>query len=153
MDGLSAAASVIAVLQAANCIISICYDFRAALKHQPWALTQCLDELIELRTVLERLERLSRDSAPPRPPSASKQRCLQLLCDDENGALTFCSRELARLENLFTVSGSPQRATSKRRAFAQAVQWKLRDHDVKACLARLERCKATLSLALDCEET
>ena len=153
MDGLSAAASVIAVLQAANCVISVCYDFRAALKHQPWALTRCLDETTELRTVLERLERFSRNSTTSGVPSANKDGRLELLCDSQKGPLTFCSRELARLQELFDGSGSSDRPASRRRAFNQAVEWRLRDHEVKTCLARLERCKATLSLALDCEET
>jgi hypothetical protein len=55
-------ASVIAVLQAANTIISVCYDFRAAIKDQPWALTRITNAVNELRLILSRLEQAANES-------------------------------------------------------------------------------------------
>jgi hypothetical protein len=41
---------------------------------------------------------------------------------------------------------------SKRKALIQAVGWKLKDSDAKACLERIERYKNTLSLAISANE-
>ena len=115
MDGLSTVASVISVLQAASFIVSVCYDFRASLKHQPWALTRCLDEVTELRTVLERLERLTRHRDSRGRATDNDQRRLDLLCDSQIGSpLALCLRELAHLQNLLGVSHSSDAVPSKR---------------------------------------
>nr|OQO16740.1 hypothetical protein B0A51_15282 [Rachicladosporium sp. CCFEE 5018] len=61
MDPLSLCANIITVLQAANDLIHICYDYRAVLKDRPWSLTRVYDEVLELRALLEQLEHLASD--------------------------------------------------------------------------------------------
>jgi hypothetical protein len=62
MDPLSVTASVIAVLQAANSVMAVCYDFRAAIKDRPWPLTRITNSINELRLVLGRLEEAANES-------------------------------------------------------------------------------------------
>jgi hypothetical protein len=56
MDPLSVTASIIAVLQATSAVLSICYDYRCAIKHSPWGLERAVDEIRDLRNVLESLK-------------------------------------------------------------------------------------------------
>jgi hypothetical protein len=62
MEPLSVAASIIAVLQAANAVISICYDIRAAVKGAPWALSRIINSISDLRLVLSRLEQVANEA-------------------------------------------------------------------------------------------
>jgi hypothetical protein len=86
MDPLSVTASIIAVLQATSVVVSICYDYSSALKGSSWELLKVIDEVRDLRNVLETLERLARqeessNSAKARLPS------LRLLCEPNTGLL------------------------------------------------------------------
>ena len=54
MDPLSITASVIAVLQLTNSVMSICSNYRSTVKNAPNSLRRTI-ELTSLRDVLERL--------------------------------------------------------------------------------------------------
>jgi hypothetical protein len=58
MEPLSITTGVITILQATTTVITICYNFRAALKNESWSLTSIINELKGLRDILERLEEL-----------------------------------------------------------------------------------------------
>ena len=144
MDPLSVTAGVVAVLQAANAVISLCYDFRAAIKNSPWALTRILDEVRDLRNVLETIEQLS--------PGAEERPLLQMLIDPKYSPLTACFYELSALEQKINVTSNTTWPFKKRIALAKAISWKLNENEVKECLAKIERCKSTLSLAITADE-
>src|SRR5882757_6632753 len=99
MDPLSVTASIIAVLQAANTIISICYDFKALMKDAPWTLTHIIAEAKDLRNVLETLDRLA-EPFDDSDSAIKKRRSFEILCDSQNGPLVSCLRELKTLEAL-----------------------------------------------------
>ncbi len=150
MDPLSVTASIVAVLQTANAIISLCYDCKSVVKGTPWALTQTITELQDLRHVLETLDSLAEADEKPQS-SIYKSRSLEILCDPQSGPLVTCRREL---QHLSTLVGLDTNATSdsRRRAVLRAVQWQFREKDVKHCLERIERCKTTLGLAITADE-
>jgi hypothetical protein len=149
MEGFSAAANVITVIQAANAVINICYNFRAALKKSPWALTRVLEEVTALRSVLERIElSVSSDQGP----SVCDSKALQVACSSVSGPLPTCLSALSHLEGILSSSMSPSGRASKFHALAQAVTWQLKDDEFIAILGRIERCKSTLSLAISTEE-
>lgn len=152
MDPLSLTASVIAVLQAANTIITVCYDFRAAVTKAPWSLTRILDEVRDLRTVLETLERLVERVDDPASPDFKRRPAFQLLCEPQTGPLASCLRELLSLEEKIRPPSSAGKLGSKGRAFMQAISWQLKDRDATVCLERIERCKSTLNLAITADE-
>lgn len=152
MDGLSVAVSVIAVLQAANAIISVCYDFRSVLKDAPWGLTKVTDQLKDLRNVLETLETLAEKAEKTDIRSSDKLPAFRLLCDPENGPLDMCLRELKSLEKKLTPSSWSGKVGSKRQALIRTIGWQLKDSDIDRSLQRIERCKATLNLAITADE-
>ncbi|KIV95467.1 hypothetical protein PV10_03121 [Exophiala mesophila] len=158
MDPLSVAASVIAVLQAANAIISVCYDFKAILRDgAPWGLGQVLGEMQDLRSVLESLVRLTEATSEKSSSSASsiaashRRPPLELLCDPDRGPLVACARELKALDTLIT-SSFDSRSGSKRRALMQAVGWQVKEKEVRMALERVTRCKNTLALAMTVDQ-
>jgi hypothetical protein len=152
MDPLSISASIIAVLQATNSVVSLCYDFRAALKNAPWSLTRIIEEVKDLRRILETLDRLAEPLDDPASADAKRRPVFQLLCDPENGPLAACLRELSYLEEKITSASWVAQTGSRRRAFIQAVGWQLKDRDATLCLERIERCKSSLNLAITADE-
>lgn len=99
MDPLSITASIIAVLQATTAVLSVCYDYRSAIKHRPWGLAKAIEEVRDLRNVLESLERISTKSDDG---SDSRLVNLRLLCKKETGPLQGCVAELHQLEKKIT---------------------------------------------------
>ena len=152
MEALGAAASIIAVLQITNGVISVCYDYKALIKGTPWALTQTITELQDLRYLLETLDRVAEQKDDL--PSLERQkhtRSLELLCGPESGPLTTCRLELEHLGNVIGLDLNDA-SLSKRKALLRAMQWQFKDKEVKQCLERIDRCKATLTLAITADE-
>jgi hypothetical protein len=152
VDPLSISASIIAVLQATNSVVSLCYDFRAALKNTPWSLSRIIEEVKDLRRILEILDRLAEPLDDPACADAKRRPVFQMLCDPDNGPLAACLRELSYLEEKITSSSWVTQTGSRRRAFIQAVGWQLKDRDATLCLERIERCKSSLNLAITADE-
>jgi len=153
MDPLSISASIIAILQATNTVISVCYDFRAATKKTPWSLTRVIGEIKDLRNVLETLESLADELDDPSLLSSKKRPIFNLLCDPQDGPLAACFRELNYLKEKISFPADARKPDSTRRALIQALGWQLSDRDAKVCLERIERCKSTLNLAITADET
>lgn len=150
MDPFSLCANIITVLQATYDLISICYDFRAVLKQSPWSLSRALDEAVELRAILERLERLSRKHGVK---YSHGSRSFEALCNSDQGPLAGCLHELSLLRKLLDAPKLAGKEGTKRHALVQALGWRLKDADAKACFLRLERYKSSLNLALSADET
>src|SRR4051812_42084734 len=100
MDPLSVSASIIAVLQATSTVISVCYDFRSALKNAPWGLIKVIDEAKELRHVLEMLIMLAEQLEGADAEQERRLPALRLLCEPEKGPLASCLREMTSLEQI-----------------------------------------------------
>ncbi|KAI4606225.1 hypothetical protein J4E80_010202, partial [Alternaria sp. BMP 0032] len=153
MDPLSVTANVITVLQVANSIITICYEVRSALKQSPWSLTRTIDEIRDLRNVLESLEQVCRALDTSKESDTARFRTFQLLCESETSPLSRCLQELSDLEKKIN-SGkqTPGRSTllAKARVFTQVMGWQLKESDaklIKPCRALLlDIRKMTISL-------
>ncbi|KAK6440993.1 hypothetical protein LTR95_002776 [Oleoguttula sp. CCFEE 5521] len=150
MDPLSLCANIITVLQATNDLLHICYDYRAVLKDRPWSLTRVYEEVLELRAVLEQLERLASNLNGSGQYANSS---ITLLCTADPSPLSKCKRELQHLQNLLAPSKLAGRAGTHRHALIESLGWRLKDSEAKTCLTRLEKCKNTLALALTADQT
>lgn len=156
MDPLSATASIIACLQAANAVISVCLDYRSALNNAPWGLAKAIEEARDLRNVLESLEslaeRLEGQSSESSVDDKRSWASLQLLCSADKGPLERCIIELNHLEKMLCAPKWSQNLGQKRRALIQAVGWRIKDSDVRDSLKNIERYKATINLALNADQ-
>jgi hypothetical protein len=150
MEPLSITTGVITILQATTTIITICYNFRAALKNESWSLTSIINELKSLRDILEKLEELIQDEDHKKGSITGT--AYDLLSNLYNGPLIVCQRELEALEETIRGASHAQKQGSRRRAFLEAVHWQVKDKDAEECLERIQRCKSTLILALGGEQ-
>lgn len=152
MDPLSVAASVIAVLQAANSVISVCYDFRSAIKDQPWAMTRITNSINELRAILGRLEQVANESELTKDDTGSaRHSALEALCQD-GGAIRNCYDDLRTLEHKLGSGSWAGKEGSKRRAFIQSIGWQFKGKEAEDMLARLDGYKTTLNLAITLDQ-
>lgn len=143
MDPLSISVSIIAILQASNAVLSICYDYRAAVKGSSWALTRVTEEVKALRTVVETLENLTADALVTSEEDntnktiVSRLPTLDLLCKsngDKGALLDLCLKELKGIERKLTPPGWAGAAGSKRLAAVRALGWPFQENDLtKRC--------------------
>lgn len=140
---------IITLIQATTAIISICFDFRAALNDIPWSLTRLLDELKGLRNILESLDEMATGL---KKASSTHQTALESCLDSDSGPLSICLQELNGLETRLKLSGLAGLTGKRKVAAIKVLRWRLKDKDAKECLDRIERCKSALSLALTGDE-
>jgi hypothetical protein len=155
MDPLSITASIIAVLQATNAVISVCYDYSSAVRNSSWELPRVTEEVRSLRNVLESLEQLAKKAEGADPAAETQLLTLKLLCESGvgPGPLASCLQELERLKNKLSPPDWAGRDGSKRRAFIQALGWPLKEGDTRKTLENLGRFKTTLNLAMTADQT
>jgi hypothetical protein len=152
MDPLSVTASVIAVLQAANSVISVCYDFRAAINSQPWALTRITNSVNELRLILGRLEQVANESELKYDESSTARlSTLEALCQD-GGTIKNCYEDLATLEQKLGPRVWAGKESSKRKALIQSIGWQFKGKEAEEALRRLESYKSTLNMAITMDQ-
>lgn len=151
MDPLSITASIIAVLQATNAVVSVCYDYSCAMKSSSWELPRVIEEVKDLRNVLETLEQLAKKAENADLAAKGRLPTLKLLCNPE-GLLAMCLRELQELKEKLVPPDWSGQVGSKRRAFIQALSWPLKEGDTKKTLEKIGRLKATLNLALTVDQ-
>jgi hypothetical protein len=153
MDPLSITAGIIAVLQATCSLLSVCYDFRAAVRKAPSSLHRVIEEIRDLRNILESLQRISDDIYSPGKTNPEIKVSFERLCESDKGPLATCLQELAALEAKIIPASYVGSSVSQRKALIRILGWRLRDREVKASLERLERCKKTLSLAITADQS
>jgi Fungal N-terminal domain of STAND proteins len=147
MDPLSAVASVIAVLQISERIVSICKEYIAVIKDAPSDLRKILLEVGSIKSAFEVVEILaSRDDD-------DEQRHLLSKLKGQDGPIEGCRRALAELEKLFpTTTGSSN--NGKRQKLAPSLTtlaWPFKRYHASRLLDEISRYKLTISLALSAE--
>lgn len=146
MDPLSITVASIAILQACNSILNICYNTRAIIRNKPWCLSRIQDEVRELRAVLEDIFQLAIDDDNLKEHHR-EHTSLRLLAQSQTsrGPLVLCLEDLHMLEDklLAKYTNDPR---TKIHAVMQAISWDLSEREIKPIIDRLARSKATLNL-------
>jgi ankyrin repeat domain-containing protein 50 len=132
MDGLGAAASVIAVIQISGKIFDLCWTYYSEVKDARKDIRRLRDEVKSLQDVLTNVAELA-DA-----PGSAKLSILRL--NQPDGSIQQCRTELIELaRKLETKQGKDK---------MRALKWPFRSKDVDKAIADIERSKATFSLAL-----
>jgi hypothetical protein len=142
MDPFSTAAGIIAVIQIADRIVSLCKRYLEAANDAPSDLRLLLVETSTMKTVLESLSFLC--SCDHQPSSLD---CLL----GNDGPIAACHETLTRIHHLFPSHDVDARLpTPKRRreAIMAALAWPLKESKAKKLLSELVQHKTTISLAL-----
>ena len=151
-EGLAVAASVVAVLQITNSVISICYDYSAAVTGTSWELPRLTSELEGLRSVLQSLEPIAKQADFSRAVHNAKKPTFIELCKP-NGPLLLCCREIESLEAVLKTPDWAAGFGPKRKALVQALRWPLKAKDTKKALKQISRFRQVLSFALTADQT
>ena len=138
MDPLSVMSAFIAVLQISGTIISHCYDYRKSLRSAPRDLARVLDEVSDLRNVLERLVRIIDDEvASGRGYLPSVEQMTR-----KNGPLERCQYDLE------SINASLESSLSAWKAFGKRLTWPLQEKDLLKSLESIIRTKSLIESAL-----
>jgi hypothetical protein len=133
MDGLSVAASIIAVVQIAGSVITYLSD----VKDAPKECGQCLIEVCNSNTLLLKLrDRLSESNS-----TEPWYTVVQALAD-KDGPLDQYRLTLQSLR-------AKVESTNKMRKLANILTWSFIKEEVTGILARMERLKTIVSIALE----
>jgi hypothetical protein len=143
MDGLSIAASAIAIIQISSTIFDLCRTYYINVKGARKDIQRLQHELIAIQDVLVRLVDLSKEH------NTASLRTLKLL-EQEGGPLEQCQSELVALAARIGVGDED----GKMKSFGlRALRWPLNSKDVDKALNTIERHKASLGLALNTDQT
>lgn len=150
-EGLALAASVIAVLQITNSVLSVCYEYRAIVHTASGELSKVVAEMKSLRDVLESLEPLAEQAESANPTAGTRMPTLALLCRPQ-GLLERCSDEVAHLEERLKTPSWADSFGPRRKAVTQALRWPLNKAKTEEILENIGRFKSTLNLAITADE-
>lgn len=144
MDGLGAAANVIAVIDLTAKVASLCFQYSKAVKNAKSDIERLKGELDRLQTTLEGARQLLES------PNGARLQTSQRLSD----GLRQCSSQLLGLEiklekKLHTGPGRK----IMRRLGVRALVWPFESKDVDGIIGILERYRDTLSAALAIDQT
>lgn len=140
MDGLSAAASLIAVIEISAKITSLCLQYSAAVKDAKKDIERLQGKVADLRDVLGGVERLLNARDVTRLPTAHR---LERLLKD-------CLQRLEELKARL-IPGTTRKTMS--RLGVRALKWPFTSKEVREIVVDLERCEQTFILALQVDQT
>lgn len=139
---LAVTASIVAVLTITNAVLSVCYNYGAAVKTASLAVADIERELEDLRAVLQSLE-----------PIANKAEFSDTGLIDLD---KLCPLLQAELDGLLEKLKTPAWAANfgpKRTKVMQSIIWPLKAVETQKTIETISRHKATLHLALSVGQT
>jgi hypothetical protein len=144
MDGVSAAASVIAVIQIAQQIFTICHTYYLEARDARRDIQLLSDEVASLKDVLTNLKDLGDTS------TSAELSSLKLL-NQPNGPLDCCRTELEAL--IAKLEPGTRMGDIKMKQFGlKALKWPFSSRDVHKVIAVIERNKTFFNLAISSDQ-
>ncbi|KAI8686537.1 NACHT domain-containing protein [Fusarium keratoplasticum] len=143
MDPLSITTAVVASVQVACSILSCCYSVRTEMRKIPWTLIQIIDEVRDLRNLMETVESVLGKSETSHQPGTPEK-----LADSIKPVVATCLAELRAVESRIRPRDVETLLDSKRKALLQALTWRLKGDEAKESILGLQRCKTSLNLAI-----
>lgn len=140
MDGVSAAASVVSLIEISFKVASLCVKYYSNVKHAKEYIDRFSLEVNAFINVLQNLEKLARNPGATRP-FASKSL---------NEDIKRCLLDLERLRKKLT-PGKGQK--TMRQCGFRALKWPFETKKLEKDIGVLERYKSTFSAALNTDQT
>lgn len=138
MDGLSGAASIIAVIDMSAKIFELCQTYVSAVKEARKDIQRLRDGVTSLQDVLTDVRDLAEE------PNLSRRSVFSRL-SQHDGPVQQCERDLRRL----AAQLDPGEGESKMRQFGlRALKWPFSSKDIDKRLQVINEHKATFTLAL-----
>lgn len=141
MDGLSALASVIAVIDASVKIASLCFQYSKEVKSAKEDIERLQRKVTDIKNVLERLNRERQGE--------NRLSVTQKLSESLKACLAQLEQLQAQLE-----PGEPGKARKAMQRYgARALKWPFTSRKVERIVANLENYEQAFSLALQVDQT
>ena len=153
MEPLSVTASVVAVLQATEAVISVCCNYRSASVGSSWEVSRILQGTRDLRKLLRLLEEIADKAETGAIGGNSDLPALAQLCDPKTGSLVQCLETLSSLEKQLKPPSWSCPDGSKRSNLVQALSWPLKKAETERTLDKIGHFKSTLNLAISLDQT
>ncbi|KAA6409051.1 MAG: vegetative incompatibility het-e-1 [Lasallia pustulata] len=150
-EGVGLAASIVAILQITNSVISVCHGYGAAAKDAPWELSKVNAEMESLRNVLQTLQLLAEQAGFASPSAGTRLPTFALLCGPR-GLLNCCLEEVRRLDERLKAPSWSDGFGPKRKAFIQALRWPLNKAKTTKALDDISRYRSILNLAITADQ-
>jgi hypothetical protein len=148
MDPLTVTTGVIACLQTTCSILTWCYGIRADMKSIPSTLIEIINEVRDLRNVIETIEYAwSKGNRSDRNGLGPTQNPLGIP-SAISPIIANCLSELRDLENRVRPEQVHTLLMSKRKVLLQSLIWRLKGNEAKEYITRLQQCRAALTLAI-----
>ena len=139
MDGLSVAASLIAVVQLSAQVFSLCQEYYIGVKHARDEIQRLSNEVLAIHEILENISDLLDG------PDTAKFSTLALL-DKKNGPAQQCAAQLQEIKTQLDPN------EGMRKLGRRALKWPLKSDNVNKMVLALERYKSTFTLALTTDQ-
>jgi septal ring factor EnvC (AmiA/AmiB activator) len=144
MDGLSGAASVIAVIDISAKVASLCFQYSVEVKHAKRDIERLQQKVTDVKNVLGKLQQLLDKQ------DKSQFSTTRALLDP----LQRCSRELTELEAKLKAKLEPSgRRSAMQRLGFRALKWPLTSKEVEKIVHNLENYGNIFSLAVQVDQT
>ncbi|KAI9767392.1 MAG: hypothetical protein M1839_004511, partial [Geoglossum umbratile] len=140
MDGLSGAASAIAVIDISAKILSLCFQYSVAVKDAKKDIERFQRKVTDIKAVLEKIKQLL--DVPDRARLSTTHGL--------SNSLKECFRELEKLKAELE-PGKTRKAVS--RFGVRALKWPFTSKQVEKIISSLERYEQSLTLALQVDQT
>ena len=144
MDGVRAAASVIAVIDLSNKVVSLCYKYAKAVKDARFDIERLQTQLEQLIIVLEDAQKLLKDRNRGRLETSQRL----------GEALSKCGTQLEDVRKKLE-GKTPIRKKDKMKAWfsSDALKWPFESKDVDHTVQNLTEVRNALSAALQIDQT
>ena len=140
MDGLSGAASIIAVIDVSAKIISLCSQYSIAVRNLRKDIDRLQKKVTNIRDVFGQVEQLLN----------GQNKMLLSATHNLSDSLKECLRDLGELETQL----KPSKTHKTMRQFGlRALKWPFTSKEVENCIASLERYEQIYTLALLADQT
>lgn len=140
MDGLSGAASIIAVVDISAKVASLCFQYSLAVKDAKNDITRLQKKVGDVKDILEKIKQLLDGPGKARLPTT----------DMLSIPLNQCLEDLQKIKA--NLEPGKTRKTMTRFGF-RALKWPFTSEGVEKMVARLEKYQQTFNLALLVDQT
>ena len=143
MDGLSGAASVIAVIDISAKVASLCFQYSVAVKDAKSGIGRLQQKVTNIKSILEDLQQLVDKQGSQLP---STHRLLE--------SLNECQQQLQGLEGRLKANLEPSGHRKAMRTLGfRALKWPFTSKEVEKVIQYLESCGNTFNHALQVDQT
>lgn len=140
MEGLSGAASVIAVIEVSAKIISLCFQYSTAVKNSIKDIERLQKKVSNIKDVFEQVEQLL----------GGRNKMLLLATYNLSDSLKEC---LLQLEKLKTQLEPSKTRKTMSRVGVRSLKWPFTSKEIENCIASLESYEQIYTLALLADQT